>query len=96
MQASRDNIKVNNVVLFNKDEYATGDVQEFHGQVLGLDNNGVHVAYLSGYQSRNDFVPWGAIFAKVDKRRTWIKLSNSEYNGNFLEFTVEDRLIPST
>ena len=90
MKASSENIKVGNTIIFNCDEYNDGNTQDFDGHVQIVDEKGVHVVYLSGYRSRNDFIPYSDVLAKVDKRKAWIRLSNVPYSGNFVEFNNGD------
>ncbi len=86
MQATQDNIKVNDTIIFKCDEFRNNDVQEFDGHVQIADEKGVHVVYLSGYRSRNDFIPYSDILAKLDKRKPYIKLTNAPYSGHFIEY----------
>ena len=88
MIASKNTIKINNTIVFYCDEYNNGDIEAFDGTVQTINEKGVDVVYLSGYQSRNDFILWKDIIAKLDKRRTWIGLPCG-YSGQFLEFTKE-------
>ena len=89
MKACRDNVLVGNVVIFLVDEFRNGNIEEFDGNVLGITAKGIDVIYLSGHRSRNDFIPWKDVLAKVDKRRSWVKLKNCVYSGNFLVFSEE-------
>lgn len=86
MKADRKNIKVGNTIIFRCDEFRDGSVYEFDGQVLIVNDGGVDVIYLSGYRSRNDFIPWSDILAKLDKRKPYITLSNAPYRGHFVEY----------
>lgn len=85
MKASAENIKIGNTIIFTYLEY--DEVEEYDGIVQAIDKNGVRVVYLNGYKSRNDFILWCDVLAKLDKRKPWVTLSNSVYNGQFLEFT---------
>lgn len=86
MIASKENIKINNIIIFKCDEYGNGHIMEFDGHVQSINDNGVNVLYLSGYKSRNDFIPWKDIIAKLDKRKPYITLKNSSFRGHFIEF----------
>jgi hypothetical protein len=87
MLASKENVKVGNTIIFNCDEFRNNDIQEFDGHVQIVDDEGVHVVYLSGYRSRNDHILWADVLAKLDKRKPYIKLTNATYSGHFVEFT---------
>lgn len=86
MQASSETIKVNNTIIFSCDEWRDGNKTEFDGHVQSVRDEGVDVVYLSGFRSRNDFIPFSDIIAKLDKRRSHISLKNAPYNGHFIEF----------
>ena len=86
MKASRENIKIGNVVIFSCDEYRNGNTQEFDGHVQVIDDKGVDVLYLSGYKSRNDHIKWADIIAKLDMRKPYIKLDNAPFSGHFVQF----------
>ncbi|MDH3354503.1 MAG: hypothetical protein OEL79_04730 [Chromatiales bacterium] len=86
MRASADNVKVGNTLIFKCDEFSDGRPQEFDGQVQMVKDDGVDVIYLSGYRSRNDFIPWADILAKLDKRKPYIKLDSAPYSGHFVEY----------
>lgn len=83
----KDNIKVGNTLIFRCDEYRDGNITEYDGHVILVGDKGADLIYLSGYKSRNDFIPWKDIIAKVDKRKQWITLQGeAPYSGNFIEF----------
>jgi hypothetical protein len=86
MQANSETIKINNVIIFRCDEWRNGNKTEFDGHVQSVREEGVNVVYLSGYRSRNDFIPFSDIIAKLDKSRPHVKLKNAPYNGRFVEF----------
>jgi hypothetical protein len=88
MLASQETLKVGNTIIFKCDEYNDGNPQEFDGQIQFIDENGVHVIYLSGHRSRNDHIPWENVLAKLDKRKPYITLSNAPYSGHFIEFSA--------
>lgn len=79
----RDSLSVGNVIIFNCDEFCNGDKQQFDGHIQIISDKGVDVIYLSGYRSRNDFIEWKDIIAKVDKRRKWVRLESAPFSGNF-------------
>lgn len=70
-------IKVNDTVIFayNNDW--------FDGQVQIIHDTGVDVIYLEGYKSRNDFILYKDIVAKVDKTKPYVELKNAPYKGHF-------------
>lgn len=86
MKASRETIKENDVIIFRVDEYRNGNPLEFDGHVLWVRHDGVEVLYLSGFRSRNDFIPWSDIIAKVDLRQPKVKLDNAPFSGHFVVF----------
>lgn len=86
MKASIENIKEGDKIIFKVDEYRSKGWMEMDGDVLYTKDNGVEVLYLSGYKSRNDFIPWKDILAKVDLSLPWVKLKNTPFSGNFLVF----------
>jgi len=94
MQANSETIKVNNTIIFRCDEWRDGNKSEFDGQVQLVREKGVDVVYLSGYRSRNDFIPFCDIIAKLDKRRPVKSLKNAPFRGHFVEFdnVDEDKL----
>ena len=83
---AKDSIKVGNTVIFFVDEYRKGKKEEFDGQVQSIREDGVSVIYLSGYRSRNDFIPWEDVVAKVDGRKPYKRLERASYSGKFLVF----------
>lgn len=81
-----DKVAVNNVVICLVDEYRQGKKEAFDAHVQRVQDNGIDVIYLSGHRSRNDFVPWVDVLAKVDKRKPRIKLKNTPFSGHFEVF----------
>jgi len=80
-------VKVDDVVICLIDEWKTGKKTAFDCNVLSKNEKGVDVVYLSGYRSRNDFVEWDDIVAKVDKSLPWISLAKEySFSGNFHVF----------
>ena len=88
--ASPETIKVGNTLIFKCDEYRDGHICEFDGTVQMISEKGVEVIYLSGYKSRNDFIPWKDIVAKVDKRLPYVSLKDVAFSGHFLVFSGYD------
>lgn len=84
--ANQLTINEKDVIIFNCDEYRNGNVQQFDGHVLTVTSKGVDVLYLSGYKSRNDFITWENIIAKVDLSYPIKKLTNAPFEGRFIEF----------
>lgn len=85
--ASKQTVKPGNTLIFMCDERRDGNVVAFDGSVQSVSEDGVHVVYLSGYRSSNDFIPWKNIVAKVDKRKPYVKLKGVAYSGRFLVFS---------
>ena len=82
-EASQENIKVKNIII------CFIDGEAFDCNVLSTDENAAHVVYLEGYKSRNTFVPYKDIAAKLDKRKPRISVANGAFEGNFLEFKTQ-------
>jgi hypothetical protein len=59
-------VMVGDTVICLIDEWRSGRKNSFDGTVLSKNEKGTEVAYLSGYRSRNDFVEWNDVVAKVD------------------------------
>ena len=85
--ASPETIKVGNTLIFKCDEYRDGHICEFDGTVQMISEKGVDMIYLSGYKSRNDFIPWKDIVAKVDKRLPYVYLKDIAFSGHLLVFS---------
>lgn len=91
IQQRKDTIKVDDVLIVNVDEYRDGDIHQFDGHVQKIRDEGVDVIYLSGYRSRNDFIPWKDVIAKVDLKKPYISLGErAPYSGNFTVFDEVD------
>ena len=86
MEEAKGNIKVKDTIIFFVDEWRDGRRSEMDGTVQIIDKKGAHVLYLSGYRSRNDFIPWCDIVAKVDLKKPRVSIKNICYNGNFVIF----------
>lgn len=84
VEANNKNIKVGNIVIF-KIETGHG-LSEFDGNIVNVGDKSVDIVYLEGCRSRNCTIKYSEIIAKLDKRKPWINLENSIYNGQFLEF----------
>ena len=87
----KDRPKEGDTVIFKVDEYRNGSVSEFDGHVLSKTDLGVDVVYLSGYKSRNDFIPWGDLIAKLDLSMPIITLKNAPFTGHFIEYGKESK-----
>jgi hypothetical protein len=75
------------------DEYNDGNKCSFDGHVQAIDDKGVDVLYLGGYRSRNDFVHWADIVAKVDEKMPHISLKKEVgFSGHFLKFEAIDEI----
>ncbi len=97
MKANPETIKTNNTIIFSCDEWRDGNKNEFDGTVQSVSDDGAHVVYLSGYRSRNDFIPFSDIIAKLDKRRPVRSLKNAPFRGHFIEFeSVDERELKTT
>ena len=59
-------VMVGDTVICLIDEWRSGRKNSFDGTVLSKNEKGAEVVYLSGYRSRNDFVEWNDVVAKVD------------------------------
>jgi hypothetical protein len=81
-----DNVKEGDVVIAMIDEWRDGSVNAFDCNVLDINDKGVEVVYLSGYRSRNDFVEWGNVVAKVDKSKPVVSVANGTFSGHFMSF----------
>jgi hypothetical protein len=78
-------INPKDVLICMIDEWNEGEKHAFDCYITGIRESGVDVCYLSGYRSRNDFVPWEDVVAKVDKSRPWVKLEIG-FSGHFEVF----------
>lgn len=82
----KNKIKKDDKIIFRVDEWRDGTKTEFDGTVLSVNNLGVDVLYLSGYRSRNDFIPFEDIIAKLDLKKPIIHLKNAPFTGRFIEY----------
>lgn len=91
MSENKDNsvkdLKIGDIIIFLCDEWRDGQKSDFDGNILSVSETGVDVVYLSGYRSRNDFIPFDDIVAKVDKSMPEIKLNRANYRGRFIEYS---------
>jgi hypothetical protein len=88
MNAEMKDVKEDDVIIFRVDEYRSGSKSEFDGNVQFVREEGVDVIYLSGYKSRNDFIPWSDILAKVDMSKPRVSLESAPYEGHFQVFNA--------
>ena len=79
-----ESVKVGDTVICMIDEWRKGSKECFDCSVLIKENKGVEVLYLSGYRSRNDFVEWDDVIAKVDMSQPLIHVG--AFEGHFLPF----------
>jgi hypothetical protein len=86
MKASKDAINKNNILICMIAEYRGEEKQAFDCHITSIEEKGINANYLSGYRSRNDFVPWKDIVAKVDKRKKIINLKDMGFRGKFEVF----------
>jgi hypothetical protein len=86
MMLAKGNVKEGDVIIAMIDEWRNGEKSAFDGNVLFVNDKGAEVVYLSGYRSRNDFVEWANIVAKVDRRKPVISVADGTFSGNFMEF----------
>ena len=86
---AKGNVKEEDVIICLVDEWHSGDKSAFDGDVVSVKDDGVDVIYLSGYRSRNDFIPWADILAKVDLSQARVNLANAPYEGHFQVFGAE-------
>jgi len=82
--ASQENIKEGNVIICFI--HVNGVRQVYDCNVLSVNEKGASIVYLEGYKSRNDFVFFENIAAKVDRRRKRISVANNAFEGRFIEF----------
>lgn len=75
-------------IIFRCDEWRDGRMCEFDGHVQGVRENGVDVLYLSGYRSRNNFIEWKDIIAKVDLSKPCVRLKDAPFSGHFHVFSA--------
>lgn len=76
-------------VIFRCDEYRDGRMTEFDGHVQTVSEKGVDVLYLSGHRSRNDFIEWKDIIAKLDMSKPRVTLDNAPFSGHFHVFSSQ-------
>lgn len=87
--ASQDTVKEGNVIICMIDEYRNNNKEAFDCNILSVNEKGADVVYLSGYKSRNDFVEWSDMVAKVDKRKPQITVADGTFTGHFAVFSSE-------
>jgi hypothetical protein len=88
MNAKQEVIKRNNIIICMIDEFQTGVKDAWDCHVLYTNERGAQVIYLAGYRSRDQFVEWSDIVAKLDKRRRKVTVEGT-FTGNFLVFEDE-------
>lgn len=83
-----ENIKVGDTLICMIDEWGRGEKSAFDGHVTWMNSRGVDVSYLSGYRSRNDFVPWADIVAKLDMSQPRVLVADGAFEGHFAVFSA--------
>ena len=64
-------MKPDDVLICMIDEWGKGEKEAFDCRITSIRKDGVDVCYLSGYRSRNDFVPWADVVARVGSYSLW-------------------------
>lgn len=77
-------IKDNDIIICMIDEWNNGEKCPFDCHILTRNNKGFDVVYLSGYRSRNDFVPLENVIAKVDMDMPIVNITG--FSGHFKVF----------
>lgn len=85
-QAKKASVKKGDVVIALVDEWNDGRKMAFDGHVQQVREDGVELLYLSGHRSRNDFVPWADVVARVDRGKPRITLGDTGFVGHFDTF----------
>jgi hypothetical protein len=85
---SADKINKEDTLICMIDEWNKGVKESFDCHITSFSETGVNVMYLSGFRSRNDFVLWEDVVAKVDLEKPWIDLEGTAYKGNFEVFNT--------
>lgn len=93
VHAGHDTVAVGDTVIAMVDEYHRGEKCAFDGTVMHVNKEGVDILYLSGYRSRNDFVPFRDLLAKVDKSAPHVAVPDTysdaiAFTGNFQLFSL--------
>jgi hypothetical protein len=76
-------VKPDDVLICMIDEWGKGEKEAFDCHITSIRKAGVDVCYLSGYRSRNDFVPWADVVARVDMTRPIIRVADGAFRGHF-------------
>ena len=82
--ASALDVGLGDTVICLIDEWRSGEKTDFDCNVTSIADDGIDVIYLSGYRSRNDFVPWADVLAKLDKRAARVSVPGTSYEGHFV------------
>ena len=83
-------VSVGDTLICMIDEWNRGDKQAFDGTVTWKNQRGVDVCYLSGYRSRNDFVEWKDVVAKLDLRCKRVRVADGAFEGHFQVFASQN------
>lgn len=81
-------VVVGDTIICMVDEWRSGKKVAFDGTVLFKNERGVDIVYLSGFRSRNDFVEWVDIVAKLDLSYPKVELKEEGFSGHFQVFKV--------
>lgn len=84
-------VSVGDTLICMIDEWSRGDKQAFDGHVTWKNERGVDVCYLSGYRSRNDFVEWKDVVAKLDMRCKRVRVADGAFEGHFRVFASQNK-----
>lgn len=84
-------VSVGDTLICMIDEWNRGDKQAFDGHVTWKNERGVDVCYLSGYRSRNDFVEWQDVVAKLDMRCKRVSVADGAFEGHFRVFASQNK-----
>ncbi len=77
-------IKDDDTIICMIDEWNEGRKFPFDCHILYRNSAGFDVVYLSGYRSRNDFVPLEDVIAKVDMDMPIVRITG--FSGHFKVF----------
>lgn len=84
MQASKETINTDDILICTIDVHGDGRYHNYDCRVIRIDGNGVDTLYLEGYHSRNDYVSWDKIRAKLNDSKDCVEAG--EFNGRFQLF----------
>jgi hypothetical protein len=96
LSAIAGSVSVGDTLICMIDEWGRGEKQAFDGHVTWKNGRGVDVCYLSGYRSRNDFVEWKDVVAKLDMRCKRVSVADGAFEGHFRVFSQNNRDVPTS